>query len=513
MTAEASIPPSTLAAVASIAGDLTASLAAEDRYQRFLNVVRRLIPCDAACLLRLEGQDLEPLASHGLSPAAANRRYRRGEHPRLEHILTSAEPVRFPVDSDLPDPFDHGLIAYPEAVPGIHACLGCRLVDDGEVVGALTADAVQPGAFDHLDPHVLALLGALAGAALRLAGLMDRLERHAARKDLVAHALQRVQRQHGFIGRSPGALRVLQAVAMVAPTPVPVLITGETGTGKELVARAVHDASPRHQETFLALNCAALPDSMVESELFGHTAGAFTGAHGQRAGAFEVADQGTLFLDEIGELPLGAQASLLRALQNGEVQRLGADRSLRVDVRVIAATNRDLPAEIAAGRFRADLYHRLAAFPIAIPPLRERGEDIPLLVHYLGDELRQRLGAPPFHVDGEALALLQQVRWEGNVRELENVIQRALLTAMSEQPLADRLRIAPRHCQLPVAAVAPGPVRSAGGGTLRQRLDEASRREILDARQRHGGNWAAVARELGLHRSNLHRLIRRLGLS
>jgi len=511
----------TLAAVAALARDLTSSLAAKDRYERLLTVVRGLIPCDAACLLRLEGDVLVPLASHGLSTTAATQVYPRQEHPRLDLILRATEPLRFPVDSGLPDPFDHGLVDYPDAVPGIHACLGCPLWDDGEVVGALTADAVAVGAFDDLDQQLMATLGALAGAALRSAEMMERMEQLAEHRGQVARALQRAQRnQGGFIGRSPGALRTLQAVAVVAPSTLPVLITGETGTGKELIARAVHDASPRHSETYLTLNCAALPDSMVESELFGHTVGAFTGSTGSRAGAFEIAHEGTLFLDEIGELPLNAQAALLRVLQNGEIQRLGADRPLHVDVRVVAATNRDLAREVAAGRFRADLYHRLAAFPIAIPPLRERSEDIPLLSHRLLDEVRQQLGCPPLHLPVDTLVALQQAPWPGNVRELQNVLQRAVLLARQELPGSSPVEIRREHCQLPPNSPSSRPPeakRESGHGeavprNLRQRIDDFQRLEIQRLLLHHHQHWAAVARDLGLHRSNLHRLAQRLGL-
>ena len=507
----------TLAAVAAIARDLTSSLASKDRYDRLLTVVRRLIPCDAACLLRLDGEVLVPLASHGLSAQAAQRVYPRHQHPRLDLILRASEPLRFPVDSGLPDPFDHGLAAYPDAVPGIHACLGCLLLDDGEVVGALTADAVLSGAFDELDQQLLSTLGALAGAAMRSAEMMEQLEQLAEHRGQVVRALQRGQRrQGGFIGRSSGAQRTMQAVATVAPSTLPVLITGETGTGKELIARAVHDISPRHGETYLTLNCAALPDSMVESELFGHTAGAFTGSTGSRAGAFEIADQGTLFLDEIGELPLAAQAALLRVLQNGEIQRLGADRPLKVDVRVVAATNRDLQAEVHGGRFRADLYHRLAAFPIAIPPLRERREDIPLLSRHLLDEVRQQLGSPPLHLPDATLSALQQAAWPGNVRELHNVLQRAVLLASQQQLLQNPLEILPEHCLQPTTTTSESfsAASPEAGSTrnLRQRLDDFQRREIQRLLNQHNQQWASVARELGLHRSNLHRLAQRLGL-
>ncbi len=264
----------------------------------------------------------------------------------------------------------------------MHACLGCRLTEGTQVVGALTADALNPHAFDMLDPRVLATLGALAGAAMRTTGLIETLERMAERRGQVARELQRsagLSSGGQFLGASQATRRLLDEIHLVARSDLAVLITGETGVGKELVARQIHDTSPRRDEALIQVNCAALPESIAESELFGHVAGAFTGASRDRAGKFEIADGGTLFLDEIGELPLSLQPKLLRAIQHGEIQRVGSDRALRVDVRILAATNRNLEAEVAAGRFRADLYHRLAVYPIQVPPLRERRPDIPLL--------------------------------------------------------------------------------------------------------------------------------------
>jgi anaerobic nitric oxide reductase transcription regulator len=204
-------------------------------------------------------------------------------------------------------------------------------------------------------------------------------------------------------------------------------VTGETGVGKELVARHVHAGSRRREEAIIHVNCAALPESVAESELFGHVAGAFTGAVRDRAGKFEVADGGSLFLDEIGELPLSLQPKLLRALQQGEIQRIGSDRLHRVDVRIIAATNRDLISEVERGRFRADLYHRLAVYPIRVPALRERREDIPLLATHFADSTRRRLGLGPLRLGEDVRERLAAADWPGNVRELENVVNRAVL--------------------------------------------------------------------------------------
>jgi anaerobic nitric oxide reductase transcription regulator len=512
---------SEITALLEIARDLTASLASEDRYARLLATIRRVIPCDAACLLRLEEKELVPLAAHGLVPAALERRYDRREHPRLDVILRSSEPVRFPPDSPLADPFDGLLEEDPHALEQIHACLGCALTEGGEVVGALTADALEPHAFDHLDTRFLATLGALAGAAMRTTTLIEALERRVEHRGRVARALHRhaIETSGEMIGASWALRRLLDDVAMVARSDLSVLITGETGVGKERVAHQVHDLSPRHDEALIHVNCAALPETIAESELFGHVAGAFTGALRERAGKFEVADGGTLFLDEVGELPLSLQPKLLRALERGEIQRLGSDHPHHVDVRVIAATNRDLEREVGRGRFRADLYHRLAAFPLRVPPLRERREDIPLLAAHFADAARRQLGLGPVRLTEALMTRLTTADWPGNVRELKNLIGRGVLRASGGRDVAEPVAVDVVHVDL---GTAPQLERSAAElpprepetppRRLRERVREYERRLVADALERHGGSWAAAARELGLHRSNLYHLARRLGL-
>ena len=505
-----------------IALDLTASLAAADRYGRLIAGVRRVIPCDAACLLRLEGTHLVPVAGFGLSSRALARRYDRREHPRLDVVLRSRKPVRFPPNSLLADPFD-GEIDLDVGHAGsahVHACLGCPLSDGTDVVGVLTADALEPHRFDGLDESVIAMLAALAGAALRTTALIEALEQRADHRGRVARELQRSAAQHGggaILGTSPAVERLRADIALVATSNLSVLVTGETGVGKELVARQIHEMSPRADEALIDVNCAALPVSIAESELFGHVAGAFTGALRDRAGKFEVADKGTLFLDAIGELPLELQPKLLRALQHGEVQRVGSDRVHRVDVRVIAATNRKLDREVEAGRFRADLFHRLAVFPVHVPPLRDRREDIPLLASHFADVVARRLGVHRVRLDDRARRELVGAAWPGNVRELENVVSRAVLRASSDAPdqagvitvTRDHLDVAPAASP-GVGLRAPAPMDSAA--TLREQVEAFERRVILEAVRAHAGNWAAAARALGMHRSNLHHRAARLRL-
>ncbi|HXY41223.1 MAG TPA: sigma 54-interacting transcriptional regulator [Vicinamibacteria bacterium] len=250
---------------------------------------------------------------------------------------------------------------------------------------------------------------------------------------------------HGFdtiVGRSGSLRRVLDAIEQVAPTESPVLLLGETGTGKELVAQEVHRRSRRRERPFVTVNCAALPASLIESELFGHERGAFTGAERRTAGRFEVADGGTLFLDEIGELPPSVQAKLLRVLQSGELERLGSSRTIRTDVRLVAATNRDLPQAMREGHFRQDLYYRLGVFPIRLPPLRERREDIPLLVWHFIAGKRERLGRSVGAVPQRVMEAFCAHAWPGNVRELENVVERALILSDGETLAADPVLLA-----------------------------------------------------------------------
>jgi len=233
----------------------------------------------------------------------------------------------------------------------------------------------------------------------------------------------------GFVAASDVMRYVVSKVQQVAPTSSTVLLQGETGVGKGLVAQAIHNASPRRARPFVTLNCAALPPALIESELFGHEKGSFTGAHTQRRGRFEVADHSTLFLDEVGELPLDLQGKLLRAVQDGEFERVGGNVTLKTHVRLIAATNRKLDEEVHAGRFRADLWYRLNVFPITVPPLRQRPEDIPLLVNQLVEKHCRKLAKPILPVSKAAIKALQARDWPGNVRELENVIERAVISS------------------------------------------------------------------------------------
>ena len=501
-----------LLAVRAIALDLAASLGEADRYQRLLDAVVRVIPTDSAVLLRVDGGVVVPLATHGLVPEAMVRSFVIAEHPRIAQILQHDRPVRFG-DSPLPDPYD-GLIADAHFDVGrVHACMGRRLQIEGTTIGMLALDAMEPTAFDGIADELVDTIAALAAAAIRTSTLVAALERDAARCEQVNRQLvDDAERGRGQIfGTSPAIRRLRDEIALSARTDLAVLITGETGVGKELVAGAIHGGSPRAERPLIHVNCAALPESIAESELFGHVRGSFTGAVEHRAGKFEVADGGTLFLDEIGELPLSLQPKLLRVLQSGDVQRVGADHPITVDVRVIAATNRDLAAEVSAGRFRADLFHRLNVFPVDVPPLRARGGDVAILAGHFLEQARVRLGLGPVTLTSEARAALYGHDWPGNVRELEHTILRATLRAAGGTRRV-AVTVDAVHLGLAPASLATAGPAEVDDLPLEAALDAFKRRRILAAVDASGGNWARAARRLGLDRGNLHRTAHRLGL-
>lgn len=505
-----------------LALNLTSATGSADSYDKLLNIFIQALGCDAACLFRKQGETLIPLSTYGLSTEVRYKGFRIAEHPRLQVIAASKEPIVFPHDSDLQDPFDGLLATDLSATLDVHSCLGCPLIVEGEVMGVLTADSLQPRRFDAVDHELLAMIAALAGATLRTYLLIDRLEQNVAdQKSLTQSALKEASahRNLSLLGSSPAMMLVQEAIETVGPSDLSILITGETGTGKELVARQLHQKSPRKNKPLIYVNCAALPESLAESELFGHKKGAFTGAMQDRVGKFELAEEGTIFLDEIGELPLSIQPKLLRVLQEGEIQRVGSDQMKRVNIRVLAATNRDLGKEIEAGKFRADLYHRLNAYPIALPPLRERGEDIGILASYFCDVLQRKLGTPTVRLDDSAKDALMRAYWPGNVRELKNVLSRSILNSHHRRAASKVLLLTEADIE---PLINPDEAAWAQSLSRMEKKDEArSLKEatrafqssyIVDALHRHRNNWAQTAKALGLHRSNLHHLAKRLGL-
>jgi two-component system, NtrC family, nitrogen regulation response regulator NtrX len=312
--------------------------------------------------------------------------------------------------------------------------------------------------------------------------------------------------RHALVWSSPAMQKVMEQVERVAASETRVCILGETGTGKELVARTLHEKSVRHAGPFVTLNCAAVPAELIESELFGHEKGAFTGAAARHAGKFEQAHHGTLFLDEIGDMPLAMQAKLLRVLEEGEVERVGGDRPVAVDVRVLVATHRDLDELLRQGSFRRDLYHRIYVFPLRLPPLRERLEDIPVLAEHFVRQVAEQNGWKPKTFSAEAIADLKRYPWPGNVRELRNVIERLLLLAAGDIVDADAVRLA-----LPASGGAGAPAMLQTG-TLAERVEAFEREVLLAELKRHNHHMTNTARALGLERSHLYKKCQQLGI-
>jgi formate hydrogenlyase transcriptional activator len=327
---------------------------------------------------------------------------------------------------------------------------------------------------------------------------------HAHLEDQRLYLESEISSEYSFehiVGKSAALREVLDHVSIVAPTDSTVLLHGETGTGKELIARAIHNLSPRRDRTFVRLNCAAIPSGLVESELFGHEKGAFTGALMQKRGRFELADRGTLFLDEIGDISLDLQPKLLRALQEHEFERLGSTKTIHVDVRLIAATHRDLPAMIRNNQFREDLFYRLNVFPIEIPPLRERREDIPLLIHYLVSRLSRRMQKRIKSIPKRAMDTLVNADWPGNVRELENYIERCVILTQGDE------------LQVPRTELRKSPLRTAATGAS---FEETERQVIIDALKSASGKISGksgAAERLGLKRTTLQNKMRRLNIT
>ncbi|HTT62564.1 MAG TPA: sigma 54-interacting transcriptional regulator [Bryobacteraceae bacterium] len=386
---------------------------------------------------------------------------------------------------------------------GVRSYAAAPLFSTGNLIGTAVFSRGQAAPFNAEQKAVLAdisralavaVANALANEEIRK--LRDQLE---AENIALRAQLGQAPWFEDIIGDSPALRAVLEAVEQVAPTDASVLITGETGTGKELIARAIHRRSPRARGPLVQVNCSAIPATLLAAELFGHERGAFTGAVERRKGRFEQAHGGTLFLDEIGELPAEMQVMLLRVLQQREFERLGSGQTVRVDVRIVAATNRDLAAEVQAGRFRSDLFYRLNVFPIRVPPLRERPADIPLLVEHFAARHGARIGRPIARIDRRSMAQLEAYAWPGNVRELENVVERAVILSRNGTLRIER-------------DLLPG---AGAGGDVTAHLEAEERQAIEVAlRATHGRISGAngAARRLGLPASTLEFRIRRLGI-
>src|SRR5688500_5958501 len=360
--------------------------------------------------------------------------------------------------------------------------------------------AIKMGAFDFVEkPLSLEKTVLVVRNALR--------QRHLEAENLALRA--RVDAQHTMVGDSAGMMRLREQVAMAAPTNGRVLIFGENGTGKELVARNIHALSLRRSGPFVEVNCAAIPEELIESELFGHVRGAFTGAVADRRGKFELAHGGTIFLDEIGDMSLKTQAKVLRVLQEQVMEAVGGSTRIRVDARVLAATNKDLRAEIRAGRFREDLYFRLNVVPISVPPLRERRDDIPVLADHFMAILAREYGRRAKRFEAEAVEALQRYAWPGNVRELRNVIERLMIMVPGDRVTSRDLLFLDRSAGVTIATDgATEPLMP-----LHDARDDFERQYILRALAAHHGNISRTAEALGVERSNLYRKMRSFGIA
>lgn len=498
--------------------DLVVALPGAVRLQRLVCTLRSHFQCGAVVLLRKQDENLLPIAIDGLVQEALGRRFQIAAHPRLATLLARREPIRFDPGTELPDPYDGLLNEFVGLPLPVHDCMGTCLYVEGELWGALTLDALKPNTFTESSREQLRRYTLLIEAVLRTTRLEEEVRSlRMSRPMTETHYPSMSPTDDDIIGRAPALLHLLNEVDIVAASDLPVLLLGETGVGKELFARRIHRQSLRHSKALVHVNCAALPESLAESELFGHSKGAFSGAHSERPGRIEAAEGGTLFLDEVGELPLPVQAKLLRTLQNGEIQRLGEDTPRKVNVRIVAATNRDLKVAVANGVFRADLYHRLTVYPIPILPLRERGGDIVLLAGHFLELNRSRLGVRALRLSPEAEWALMQYAWPGNVRELEYVISRAAIKAVGHATERNAI-LTLKKDMLDLDSITtptPTPLQSSfptRGISLREAVEQSQRQAITAALESTQGNWSAAAKTLGVDASNLHKLGKRLGI-
>ncbi|MFB3818901.1 MAG: sigma 54-interacting transcriptional regulator [Candidatus Methylomirabilales bacterium] len=509
---------SRLRAVGGLTEVLGTSLDARDVFGRLATAVRPILDFDVmgALLVSASGRDLELLAKVSPPDAPGPPERIPLEHYSFTQRVSAGEAV---VIQDAAAELDRTLPGDRRILEGgARSCLIVPLRFGERVGGGLYFGKRRPYWFGAVDVELATGIAAqvvLAVQHQRLAHEQRRLALAEGRTRQLEQRLttlrQELEDRYGFdriLGRAPALREALARAAKVAPTETAVLLTGESGTGKELVARAIHHASRRAEGPFVAVNCAALPETLVEAELFGHERGAFTGADKQKPGRFELAAGGTLLLDEVAELPPSTQAKLLRVLQEREFQRVGGTATLRADVRLLTATNRDLARAVEEGAFREDLYYRLHVFPVHLPALRERGDDVLLLANHFVTELAPKLGRGGAGLSRDALEVLRSYAWPGNIRELANAVERALI-------LAEGGLLTAAHFDLDRAgspASTTGRDRAADASPP-ETLADMERRAIRAILQRTGGNKTQAAALLGITRTQLHTRLKRFGIS
>jgi two-component system, NtrC family, nitrogen regulation response regulator NtrX len=378
----------------------------------------------------------------------------------------------------------------------------------GHATVATAVEATKRGAFDFIEKPL--------ESERVLVTVRNAIDQGQLRRENVQLRLA-TESRYELVGQSPALARVVDAVRRASPTSATVLLLGESGVGKELVARAIHRNSQRSRERFVQVNCAAIPEDLIESELFGHEKGSFTGATERQIGKFEQADRGTIFLDEVGDMSAKTQAKVLRVLQEGEVERIGSARTLKVDVRVIAATNKDLEAEIEKGTFREDLYFRLSVIPIEVPPLRERREDIPLLVRHFTERFGRENNFRPKRFSARAMEMLQRHRWKGNVRELRNTVERLMIMTagdvVDDVDLQGVLRADTGDAVPAEQAPGEGRATNARPATLREFKETSERAFLVDKLKENAWNISRTAEVIGTPRSNLYKKLEQYGIS
>ncbi|WDE00112.1 nitric oxide reductase transcriptional regulator NorR [Thalassomonas actiniarum] len=520
--------------------DLLAVLELEDSLNALAKVIAKYFHADAVSILEFNEPLLHPVALYGFSKDTYGRRFDLANNPRLMKIVSDEQPTIFADDIGLPDPFD-GLILDKQERLEVHSCSGLPIRQSGNLRGIITLDSLDLQVFNRFPAENFQTAALLTTKIVLTAIDNQNLKEQLSKKTILNQTL--IEASIGvkteLVGKSEQIEHLRREINIVAPSDLSVLVTGETGVGKEIVAKSIHGQSKRFDKPLIYVNCAALPESIAESELFGHVKGAFTGATSNRSGKFELANGGTLFLDEVGELPLAIQAKILRAIQYGDVQRVGSDRHVNVDVRLVAATNRNLMDEVKEGNFREDLYHRLSVYPIHIPPLRDRLADIELLVGFFMEKNRIKLGLQSVRLDKLVLPELLSYNWPGNVRELEHVMSRAMLraasarhgkivtllpddidssvrsngavkapAAMTMETLSDNNQVADNETPV-VSPTSEAPELNQSLNTM---MDNYQRTLLQQALKQSGGKWNKAAELLAIDKGNIHRLGKRLGL-